>query len=94
MIDWVPLGKGLVEFAAFLLLAQGGVYVLSFGGHERNAVYRAVRFLTSPVTRLVRRITPSRVADKHVPLVAFFLLFWLWVLVFDGIRLVPRPPGA
>ncbi|MBP6853947.1 MAG: hypothetical protein KA164_20300 [Rhodoferax sp.] len=94
MFDWSALFKGLVEFAAFLLLAQGGIYLLSFGGHERNAVYRAVRFLTSPITRLVRRITPSRITDRHVPVVAFFLLFWIWVLVFNGIRLMPRIPGA
>ena len=94
MFDPMALLKGLVEFGAFLLIAQGGIFVLSFGTHERNPVYRAVRFLTSPVTRVVRRLTPARVADRHVPIVAFLLLFWLWVLVFDGIRLMPRPPGA
>jgi hypothetical protein len=94
MVDFAALLKGLVEFAAFLLLAQGGIYVLSFGTHERNPVYRAVRFLTSPLTRCVRLITPARVADRHLPIVAFLMLFWLWVLVFDGIRLMPRPPGA
>jgi hypothetical protein len=94
MLDASALLKGLVEFAAFLLLAQGGIYLLSFGGHENNAVYRAVRFLTSPVTRLVRLVTPARVADRHLPLVAFFLLLWIWILVFDGIRLMPRAPGA
>jgi len=40
--------------------------------------YRFFRFLTSPVTRVVRRITPARVADRHVPVVAFFLLFWIY----------------
>jgi hypothetical protein len=94
MFDPVALLKGLVEFAAFLLIAQGGIFVLSFGTHERNPVYRAVRFLTSPVTRVVRRLTPARVADRHVPIVAFLLLFWLWVLVFDGIRLMPRAVGG
>jgi len=94
MFDPVALLKGLVEFAAFLLLAQGGIFVLSFGTHERNPVYRAVRFLTSPITRVVRLITPARIADRHVPIVAFLLLFWLWVLVFDGIRLMPRAAGG
>jgi hypothetical protein len=93
MLDIAGLGKGLVEFAAFLLIAQGGIFLLSFGGHERNPVYRAVRFLTSPITRLTRLITPARIADRHLPVVAFLLLFWLWVLVFDGIRLMPRTGG-
>ena len=55
--------------------------------------WRAVRFLTSPITRLTRLITPARIADRHLPVVAFLLLFWLWVLVFDGIRLMPRTGG-
>ena len=94
MFDPMALLKGLVEFGAFLLIAQGGIFVLSFGTHERNPVYRAVRFLTSPMTRVVRRITPARVSDRHVPIVAFLLLFWLWVLVFDGIRLAPGAGGG
>ncbi|HPU52650.1 MAG TPA: hypothetical protein PK359_13910 [Burkholderiaceae bacterium] len=89
MLDlWAPL-KGLVEFAALLLLAQGGIFLLSFGAHERNTVYRAVRFLTSPLTRLARLITPPFITNRHLPLVAFCLLFWIWVLVFGGIRLIP-----
>jgi hypothetical protein len=33
----------------------------------------------SPVTRVVRRITPTKVDDRHVPVVTFLLLFWLCV---------------
>ena len=73
----------LVKFAGLVLIGQGLVYVLSFGRHETNVVYRFFRFLSSPITRLVRPITPAKVADRHVPIVAFFLLFWLWfALIF------------
>jgi hypothetical protein len=68
----------LVMYAGLLLLGQGLVYLLSFGRHEDNAVYRFFRFLTSPVTRAIRRVTPEKVADRHVPVVAFFLLFWIY----------------
>jgi hypothetical protein len=68
----------LVMYAGLLLLGQGLVYLLSFGRHEGNAVYRFFRFLTSPVTRTVRYITPAKVADRHVAVVAFFLLFWIY----------------
>jgi uncharacterized protein YggT (Ycf19 family) len=70
----------LCAFAALLLVGQGAVYILSFGRHETNAVYSFMSLLTSPVTKLVRRITPAKVADRHVPVVAFFLLFWICVL--------------
>lgn len=73
----------LVKLVGLLLIGQLLVYVLSFGRHESNAVYRALRFLTSPVVGVVRRITPARVADRHVPVVSFLLLFWVWAaLIF------------
>jgi hypothetical protein len=37
--------------------------------------------LTGPVTRLTRRIAPKAVLDRHIPLVAFLILFWIWVLL-------------
>lgn len=71
----------LVKFAGLLLMGQGLVYVFSFGRHENNPIYRFFRFLTSPVTKVVRRITPSIVADRHLPLASFFLLFWVYVIL-------------
>lgn len=71
----------LVKFAGMLLIGQCLVYVLSFGRHENNPIYRVFRFLTSPVVKCVRRITPAKVADHHVPVVSFFLVFWAWVLL-------------
>lgn len=79
MLSLVIVVKGLLEFIGLLLLGQGVVYVMSFGRHEANVVYRGMRFLTSPVTRLVRRVTPAFVVDRHIPALAFVLVFWLWV---------------
>jgi uncharacterized protein YggT (Ycf19 family) len=67
----------LAAFVMLLLVGQLLVRVLSFGRHEENAVYRFLRFLVSPVTKVVRRITPARIDDRHVPVVTFFLLFWV-----------------
>lgn len=73
----------LVKFIGLLLIGQGLVYAMSFGRHDRNPIYRTFRFLTSPVVWGVRRITPAKVADRHVPVVSFFLMFWVWVaLIF------------
>lgn len=71
----------LVKWVGLLLLGQFLVYVLSFGRHERNPVYQLFRLLTSPVVYVVRRITPARVADQHVPFVSFLLTFWAWILL-------------
>lgn len=84
----------LVKFAGLILLAQGLVFVFSFGRHEGNPVYRFLRFLSSPVTRVVRRITPALVVDRHVPVVAFMLLFWAWLaLIFVRRALILQGAG-
>ena len=80
--------QALVLFAGMLLLGQGMVYFMSFGRHEDNAVYRFFRFLTSPVVNVTRRITPARVQDRHVPVVAFFLLFWVFFALAVAIPMV------
>lgn len=81
MLGLVVVLKGLAEFVGLLLIGQGIVYVLSFGKHEANGVYKLFRLITSPVVKAVRIITPSKVADKHVPFVALILVFWTWVFV-------------
>lgn len=71
--------KGLVEFAGLLLIAQGLVFVVSFGRHELNPIYRGLRFLASPVTRVTRLITPRFIVDSHVPAVSVFVLICAWI---------------
>jgi uncharacterized protein YggT (Ycf19 family) len=77
MIQLLNIVYALAAFAMMLLLGQFLVRVISFGRHEENPVYRLFRLLTSPVVRVTRAITPARVADVHVPVVAFLLLFWI-----------------
>ncbi|MEY4863159.1 MAG: hypothetical protein RLZ51_1254 [Pseudomonadota bacterium] len=91
MVNALGVLQLLVMYAALLLLGQGMVYMLSFGRHDGNAVYRFFKFLTSPVTRMVRRITPAKVADRHVPVVAFFLLFWVY---FALAVVIPQVAGV
>ena len=81
MLSVVVVLKGLAEFAGLLLIGQGAVYALSFGKHEANAVYKMFRLVTSPVVKVTRIITPAKVADKHLPLVALLLLFWIWLFL-------------
>ena len=77
----VLVGKGLVEFAGLLLVARGAVWLLSAGRHEANPIWRGLAFLTRPVQRAARAVTPARVADRHLGIVAFLLLFWLWFVL-------------
>ncbi len=71
--------KALVEIAGMALLAQGVVGLFSGKSRQDNFVYRLLQIVTSPVLKAVRKITPKIIADNHIGLVSFFLLFWLWV---------------
>lgn len=78
-VSIVVVLKGLVEVAALLLVARGAVRLLSFGRHDVNPVHRMLVVATAPVIGLTRRLTPAIVADRHLALVAFLLLFWVWL---------------
>lgn len=84
----VSVLRSLVEVAGFFLLGQGLLYVLAGASREKNGVYLLFRIVTRPVLRIVRFITPRQVIDRHIPFVAFFLLFWLWIALAYARRVV------
>lgn len=69
--------RALVQMAILFLLGQGLLALLAGSRRHTNSVYKLFILLTSPVIKITRLITPRQIIDKHVPLVAFFLLFWL-----------------
>jgi hypothetical protein len=77
----VSILRTLVEVAGFALLGQGVLAVLAGNYREQNLFYRVLRIVTGPVVRAVRFITPRFVIDAHVPMLTFFLLFWLWIVL-------------
>lgn len=80
--------RALVEVAGLFLLGQGALYLLAGRRRDGNAVYCFFRLATQPLLRLVRRITPKIVVDRHLPFVAFLLLFWLWIALALAKRLI------
>lgn len=80
--------KLVLEIALLSLLGQAVLSVLAGEKRDRNFFYQLLKVLTRPFTAAARRLTPSRVADRHVPFVVFFLLALAWVVVtFEKIRL-------
>lgn len=73
--------RALVEVALLALIGQGAVALLSGARRAANPIYRVFQIVTAPVLRAVRWATPKVIIDKHLPYVAFFLLFWLWILL-------------
>ncbi len=81
MTAFLAIVHNMVMFVGILYIAQFVVGIFNWPARHNNVVYRMFGFLTSPVTKAVRAITPAKVADHHVPVVAFFLLFWLYLLL-------------
>ncbi|WP_310449797.1 hypothetical protein [Sulfuritalea sp.] len=71
--------RALVEVAMLFLLGQGLLALLAGSRRHNNTMYKLFLIVTGPVVKLVRKITPRLIIDRHVPVVAFFLLFWLWL---------------
>jgi hypothetical protein len=77
----ITIAKALVELAGLFILGQGVLYLLAGRNRESNFFYQLLKTLTRPVYRLTRLVTPKVVVDRHIPMVAFILLFWLWVFL-------------
>ena len=81
MYEIIVILKALTEVAGVAFLGQGVLWVIAGSKRDQNLVYKLFKTLTSPVTRVTRLITPRVVLDQHIGLVAFFLLFVLWVVL-------------
>lgn len=77
----ISMLRAVVEVALFSLIGQGILHLFAGASRDKNVVYRLFKVITSPVTKIVRAITPRFIVDSHINLVAFFLLLWLWILL-------------
>ncbi|MBI4754518.1 MAG: hypothetical protein HY778_03660 [Betaproteobacteria bacterium] len=83
----------LVEVALLTLLGQGLLALLAGARRQSNPIYQLFQVVTRPVIRLARWMTPKVIVDKHLPFVAFFILFWLWILLAYVKRVVCQLEG-
>ena len=81
MLTFLNLLQLLLYIALLALLGQGLLYVLAGAKRETNVFYTLLRVVSKPFTALVRRITPAKVADQHVPIVTFGLLLIVYAVV-------------
>lgn len=77
----VSLTRVVVEVAGFALLGQGVLALLAGKQRHENLFYRILETITGPVVKAVRSITPRFIIDAHIPMLSFFLLFWLWIML-------------
>jgi uncharacterized protein YggT (Ycf19 family) len=81
MLFMVSAIRAIVEVALLSLFGQGLLALLAGTKREQNSIYQLFCVITRPVLRLVRAIAPRQIIDRHLPFVAFFVLFWLWLFL-------------
>ncbi|HVO08139.1 MAG TPA: hypothetical protein VMT83_15205 [Burkholderiaceae bacterium] len=73
--------KLIAEIALMALVGQWVLGVLAGPRRDTNFFYRVLQTMTQPFVRLARLLSPPVVLDRHVPLVAFLLLAFGWLIV-------------
>jgi uncharacterized protein YggT (Ycf19 family) len=71
--------KLVAEIALMALAGQWLLGLLAGAKRESNLFYQLLQVLTRPFVRVARALTPRQVLDRHVPLVAFLLLGFVWL---------------
>jgi hypothetical protein len=71
--------KLIAEIALMALLGQGLLGLLAGAKREQNIFYQVLQIIGRPFVWVARRVTPKLVLDRHVPLVAFLLLVFIWL---------------
>jgi hypothetical protein len=81
VLTFLTLAQLMLYIPLLALLGQGLLFVLAGPRHDTNFFYQLLKLLSKPFTALVRRLTPAKVADHHVPIVTFLLLTIVYVVV-------------
>lgn len=78
MLTFVTTLKLIAEIALLALAGQCLIGLMSGAARNRNPFYALLQLLGKPWIRAARWLSPRVVLDRHVPLVAFFLLLLMW----------------
>ncbi len=81
MLTFLNIAQLVLYVALLALLGQGALYVLAGPRRASNLFYQLLQIVSKPFTLLVRKITPRQLADRHVPLLTFFMLLIAYVVV-------------
>ena len=88
MLTFLNLLQLILYIPLLALAGQAMLYVLAGPRRDSNFFYRLLQLLSKPFTLVVRRLTPAKVDDQQVPIVTFFLVLIVYVVVtFERIDL-------
>lgn len=76
----VNVVKLLAEIALMALFGQWVLGLLAGAKRDGNLFYQIFQIVTKPLVTGVRYVTPRVVIDRHVPIVAFLLIGFVWIV--------------
>lgn len=71
--------KLIAEIALLALFGQWVLGLLAGAKKDSNLFYQILQIVGKPFVVAARFITPKQIIDRHVPLVAFLLLLFVWI---------------
>lgn len=71
--------KLIAEIALLALFGQWVLGLLAGAKRDSNLFYQILQIVGKPFVVAARFITPKQIMDRHVPLVAFLLLLFIWI---------------
>jgi hypothetical protein len=79
MLALVTIVKLIAEIALMVLLGQWLLGLLAGAKRDKNIFYQILEIAGRPFVMLARLVSPKFVVERHLPLVAFFLLLFVWL---------------
>jgi hypothetical protein len=82
VLQLLDLLQLLLYIPLLALLGQGVLFLLAGAKRHANFFYTTLQVLSKPFTWPLRKVMPAKVADEHIPLIAFFALLLISFVVF------------
>jgi hypothetical protein len=80
MLTLASVIKLVAEIALLALAGRWLLGVLAGAKRDQNLFYQVLDIMAKPFVRAARWISPRQIIDRHVPLVAFSLLMFVWLV--------------
>lgn len=79
MLAVVTTVKLIAEIALLALLGQWLLGLLAGAKRDKNLFYQILQIIGKPFVVVARYVSPRFVLERHLPLVAFLLLAFVWL---------------
>lgn len=81
MLLAIQMLKAVIEVALLAYVGQAILFIMAGAKRDTNFVFTMLKMITSPMSFVVRFISPRIILDRHIPLATFLFLVTLWIVL-------------